>query len=101
MSTPYETVKAAHEALCLDAGFDPFLHGGAVDRSGHRWKRPSRVALAALGYPVDAAQARRVDAAQARREEDRYECDYGHVLRLTQDEAAARDYQCPHGHHFV
>ena len=48
----YETLKAAINALHLDAGFDPFLHSGVVGRSGRKYRRPSRAALADMGYEV-------------------------------------------------
>ena len=49
----YPTIKAAMNELFVDCGFNPFLHGGMRDESGKIWKRPTREALAALGYPVD------------------------------------------------
>lgn len=49
----FKSVKAALDALCLDQGFNPFLHGGMYDRRGRLWKRANVEALTALGYPVE------------------------------------------------
>jgi hypothetical protein len=46
-----ETIKAAHAALCMDAGFDPFARGMSIeDSQGNVHKHPTVEALAALGY---------------------------------------------------
>lgn len=52
MSRLYRTLAKARGALALDTGFDPFLHGGVRDRAGHVHHRPTKAALAALGYPI-------------------------------------------------
>lgn len=49
----YKTLKEAKNALHIDAGFDPFLHGGAKGSDGKIYKRPTLAALAALGYVVE------------------------------------------------
>jgi len=51
--TTYKTLKQAHNAISLDAGFDPFLHGGmrAVE-GGPIYRRLTLAAATALGYPV-------------------------------------------------
>lgn len=64
----YATLQAAHNALRLDTGFDPFLHGGVQGTSGCVWRKPSKRALADIGYPVDPAEAR---LEQARRDRER------------------------------
>lgn len=51
-NTVYSTLKAARQRLSLDVGFDPFLHGGARDRTGKLWRKPTKAALGALGYLV-------------------------------------------------
>jgi len=48
----YATLKEAHNALKLDAGFDPFLHHG-VTVAGIKYAKLSKKALAAAGYIVD------------------------------------------------
>lgn len=53
MTKSYRTIKEARKALSLDTGFDPFIHGGVQDSDGRIWRRPSKEALAALGYPVE------------------------------------------------
>ena len=53
----YRTLREAHNALKLDAGFDPFLHGG-VRAAGRIWRRPTKRALAAIGYAVQPPKPR-------------------------------------------
>lgn len=50
--TTYPTVKAALDALCLDCGFNPFLHGGMCTSDGVIVRRPTIAGLRALGYDV-------------------------------------------------
>jgi hypothetical protein len=54
MTRYYATINTALNALCLDMGFNPFLLGGIVDRrTGRRYRKPTKAALASWGYYVD------------------------------------------------
>lgn len=48
----YPTLKDARNAFALDSGFDPFIHGPVKDRAGQIWTKPTKAAMAALGYSV-------------------------------------------------
>jgi hypothetical protein len=68
--TTYKTLKEAHNAICLDAGFDPFLHGGLVHggmqavKGGPFYRRLTLAAARALGYPVAEKPYRSREAAR-------------------------------------
>lgn len=69
----YHTIKQAIGAMSLDNGYNPFEVGQAViGDDGRRYTRPTKAALAAMGYPVDPAEAERedrtADEARARHE---------------------------------
>jgi len=61
----YKNLAEAHNAICLDAGFDPFLHGGmrAVE-GGPIYRRLTLAAATALGYPVGQKPYRSREAAR-------------------------------------
>lgn len=59
-TTYYSSIAAARNALAMDYGFDPFLHGGIGGFS-----RPTKATMADLGYPVDAKIAAAQDADEA------------------------------------
>lgn len=51
--TMYRNLQAAFEALCVDCGYNPFLHGGIIDTHGEKWLKPTSQALTALGYIIE------------------------------------------------
>lgn len=57
----YRTIKSAHNALKLDAGYDPFLFGGVQAANGTVYRRATRQALAAIGYRVDPGRSNKTN----------------------------------------
>lgn len=64
--TSYLTIDEAKNAMCLDTGFDPFLHG-PVKAAGRTWRKVSVAALRAMGYRVMTAAERREESARRSR----------------------------------
>ena len=119
----YHDLRAAHAALCLDAGFDPFLGAGIADQTGRRWRKATPRALRALGYVIDPAaplihRCAACGSVIGQEEYDglryywpdtcprhrRYDycCDWGHRHQMTEAEATAVSQRCPTcGDYFV
>lgn len=118
----YPTVAAARNALSLDFGFDPFsCRGGqgVQDESGRIHRRPTKAALAALGYVVDRREHERIHrehlctvcqapvarewtgteyeqpAECPRHRRWSFSCDNGHRWQATDAEDAAAGHKCP------
>jgi hypothetical protein len=51
--TVYKNLREAQNAICLDAGFNPFLQGGMrAAEGGPIYRHLTLAAATALGYPV-------------------------------------------------
>jgi len=108
MKKIYRTVKQAHSALCLDFGFDPFLHLG---------ERVTKKNLARFGYIVDRnlAKSKRTTCLECgtklelewngsdyvypkhcpEHRKYMYSCDNGHRWYRTREEDQKAEHKCP------
>lgn len=101
----YRTIGEALGVLALDIGYDPFSVGQGIEaEDGTVYRRPTKAALGALGYPVDPVLARADDeraaatrAAEERRQAEAYVVHGGHLRRaaearkrVAEDEATAK-----------
>ncbi len=66
----FRTIREARGAMALDYGFDPFTVGQAVrGEDGQLYRRPTKAAMAATGYPVMTAAERREEKTEITRRE--------------------------------